>query len=339
MIIRIIPMPYGDCIILQWDSVSGDKRTVMLDSGTQAAYCKYIRGLLSQLNYDIDLWVISHFHSDHIGGVLKYIDDLNGGIINTRCRRWMFNFIDIEGSSILCDQASIAESVKQGSKLSLFLNGLGFTSKDCAVASGMTYVLDDVKFTFLSPMHKHNLCDVIENDQASFAAASTTDYLQTIDSFNVDAFDEDVNAVNSGSISVLVEFAEKKLLWLSDSHPGDICSSLKELGYSKSNPLICDYMTLPHHGSKGNTSTELLELVRCERYIVTADGDNIYNLPNKETLVKTIKYNRSISESHIEFLFPSLSNTPCGIFAVDGKSVYEEYDFSIKTGVTVLTLD
>ena len=98
-------------------------------------------------------------------------------------------------------------------------------------------------------------------------------------------------------------------------------------------------MTLPHHGSKGNTSIELLELIRCERYIITSDGDNIYNLPNKETLVKTIKYNRSISESHIEFLFPSLSDTPCRIFAVDGESVYEKYAFSIKTGVTVLTLD
>ena len=97
-------------------------------------------------------------------------------------------------------------------------------------------------------------------------------------------------------------------------------------------------MTLPHHGSKGNTSNELLELVRCDKYIVTADGDNIYNLPNKETLVRAIIYNRSHSESEIEFIFPSSSNTPHQIFAVDGESVYEDYRFCIKKGVTVLDI-
>ena len=338
MVIRITPMPYGDCFILQWDSVSGEKRTVIFDSGTQEAYRKHIRTFLAQLASDIDLWVISHAHSDHIGGVLKFADDKNGGILNLGCKRWMFNFTENSTSVIPCNEASIAESVRQGSKLTEYLRGLGVSSKDCAVTAGVTYSIDDVKFTILSPSPERLIKDISELGPASFAASYSTDYNKTLASFNDNLFVEDTNVVNASSIAVMVEFSDKKFLWLSDACPSDMFSSLKALGYSKLKPLICDYMTLPHHGSKGNTSNELLELVRCNKYIVTADGDNIYNLPNKETLVRTILYNRSHPESDMEFIFPSSSNTPHQIFAVDGESVYEDYGFCIKTGVTVLDI-
>lgn len=331
-------MPYGDCFILQWDSVCGVKRTVILDSGTQTAYCKHIRSLLSHITSDIDLWIISHSHNDHIGGVLKFADDLNGGILNLRCNRWLFNYIANSDIPISYNQASLAESVRQSSKLSDFLNNLGFSSKDCAAKAGMTFIIDDVKFTILSPINLQNISEEEKSSPTSFAAAYNTDYNKTIDSFNDNIFIEDTNAMNAGSIAVMVEYATKKFLWLSDACPTNLCYSLKALGYSKSNPLVCDYITLPHHGSKGNTSKELLELLQCTKYIVTADGNNIYNLPSKETLAKIITHNCSVSESEIEFLFPSSSETPYNIFSVDGISVYDKYRFRIKTGVSVLNL-
>lgn len=34
----------------------------------------------------IGLWAVSHAHADHIGGVLKYIDGINGGVMPVNCK-------------------------------------------------------------------------------------------------------------------------------------------------------------------------------------------------------------------------------------------------------------
>lgn len=77
------------------------------------------------------------------------------------------------------------------------------------------------------------------------------------------------------------------MLFLGDAHPSIIVSSLRELGYSGDNKLQIDLMKVSHHGSKANTSDELLDLIECKCFIISTDGSR-HGLPNKETIARIV---------------------------------------------------
>ena len=118
------------------------------------------------------------------------------------------------------------------------------------------------------------------------------------------------------------------MLWLADSHPTDVSRSLLKLGYSPTNPLICDFVKVSHHGSRGNNSDDLYDLIRCDNYIMSVDGENNYYLPNKECIAGILRNpnRKNGSEYHFYFTYdnPALRN----IFNVDGYDVYKKWKFS-----------
>ena len=340
MRIRIIPMPYGECLIIQWKDSQDADRTILLDSGTVSSYRHHLRQFLAELDGDIDLWVISHIHDDHIGGVLKYIDDMQGGILEVKCRQWLFNYICKDSETFTTSRykdASVAESVRQGNILSAYLNSIGVSDVECAAVRGKVINIDNARLTVLNPSDI-NWRDE-ENIPSSFAASSgENDYGKAIDSFDVESYKEDSNVINASSMALLIEISGKVFLWMADSVSSEVCAALEQLGYSKSNPLICDCMTLPHHGSKGNISKDLLELIRCKRFIVTSDGENIHNLPDKEALSKVILCNKKHSDFQTKIIFPSDNNTLRNLFRIDGPEASNIHNFRISLGITSLNL-
>jgi hypothetical protein len=92
----------------------------------------------------------------------------------------------------------------------------------------------------------------------------------------------------TSSIAAIFELNDKRILWLSDSVPSVIVSSLSQLGYCESNKMYCDCVLLSHHGSVGNNSIELFKLIQADKYIISTDGINKYSLPNKETVARIV---------------------------------------------------
>ncbi len=66
----------GDCLLL---ADTGDKTRILVDGGMPAAYSAHVAAGLSALRKkkkkDIDLVYVSHIDQDHIGGVLRMLDD------------------------------------------------------------------------------------------------------------------------------------------------------------------------------------------------------------------------------------------------------------------------
>ena len=59
------------------------------------------------------------------------------------------------------------------------------------------------------------------------------------------------------------------------------------MGYSKQNKLKVDIVKVSHHGSKDNTSNELLELIECNKFLISTDGKQ-HGHPDKEALARII---------------------------------------------------
>ena len=89
---------------------------------------------------------------------------------------------------------------------------------------------------------------------------------------------------------------------MGDAHPSIVIESLKALGYSTHNPLRIDYIKVSHHGSKGNTNEELLTLIDCNNFIISANG-NHHGLPNKKTFARIIKH---FPNANLMFNYPNL---------------------------------
>lgn len=330
MKIRIIPIPYGDSFVISWSGKQGE-HTLLLDSGTANAYKCSLRGILQRLNHEIDLWIISHPHDDHIGGVMKYIDDLQGGLKLPQCKRWLYNQFEFDAKSpSVYTDGSIAESKKQSDKLSSFLVSHAFKLEQVSANIGKSLKMDGLEITVVTPIEIGCCNDSVIKPYSVAVAANCNDYFKQINDFNIFSIKEDVSEINKSCMSLIVRHNNHTFFWTADALPSQITLGLRMLGYNEENPLKCDCATLPHHGSKANLDLMLLSLISCENFVVTANGENKYLLPTKEAFVKVLKNPcRSISR-HLTFIFPEQNETLESMFVSDGEDIFKKFNFEMK---------
>jgi len=138
-------------------------------------------------------------------------------------------------------------------------------------------------------------------------------------------FDEDNSASNGSSISFVLEYANKKLLFLADSHPSLIVESLKKHYINEVFPMKFDLIKLSHHGSILNTSKELLDLIDSENYIISTDG-SIFNHPNIETIARIIVRKNDFKRTLI-FNYPIDLVRELNQFGLKEKYSYDLFSF------------
>lgn len=169
----------------------------------------------------------------------------------------------------------------------------------------------------------------IEGDTISEAKGKVqNDYHIKLEEFNLDSWPEDLSVENGSSISLLIEVDSKKTLWLADAFPSVVSQSLRNLGYSQENPIICDWVKVSHHGSSGNNSNELYELIDCNNYVITANGENKYSLPTKECIARILRNSYRKPASHYNLYFTDDNWTLRSIFLNEDEKIKERLRFS-----------
>jgi hypothetical protein len=155
------------------------------------------------------------------------------------------------------------------------------------------------EITILSPQEEQlrSLAKKWEHEESNlFTSGPSNDYGYSLDELlESDVFEEDKSVHNGSSIAFLIESGDAKALFLGDAHAPTICTSLRNLGYSEEEPLTVGLCKLSHHGSKANTSMELLSLIKSEVFIVSTNGLR-HGLPNKRTIarIKAVSPNSSV---------------------------------------------
>ena len=102
-----------------------------------------------------------------------------------------------------------------------------------------------------------------------------------------DIFYEDNDEVNGSSIAFILEYENKRIMFLGDCHPSVIEEELKKMGFDENNKIKIDLMKISHHGSKGNTSSGLLKIIDCNKFLICTNGKR-FNHPDKEVLARII---------------------------------------------------
>jgi len=100
--------------------------------------------------------------------------------------------------------------------------------------------------------------------------------------------EKDKSKSNGASISFILEYKEKKLLFLADSHEDIILNNLERYKNSGKS-LAFDVVKVSHHGSLKN-NFRWIEQIKSKRYLISTNGKK-HDHPNIEVLAKILQCN------------------------------------------------
>lgn len=300
----------GDCFIINLENKK-QKYNILIDGGDYDTYEDILKVKLLNIfmnkDENIDLLVITHIDDDHIGGIKALFEDssIDKSVLKKKIKKVWFNSAEVIANSV---KFKIEEDIKKR-EVKIFKNDVIKISKSNANSLEREFKelgielevikkakvckkIDDMCFTILSPTYEkleklHKEWPVPNLSISSYSSDYKKNIEETILTDNLRC--NDSNNANGASIAFILEFMDKKLLMLGDAYEDVLRQSLVDLGYSKENKLKVDLVKVSHHASNGNASKELIEMIECEKYIISSDG-SIKNLPGKRCLSRIIKY-------------------------------------------------
>lgn len=215
--------------------------------------------------------------------------------------------LDALGYPLVEEKSQHSISAKQGSSLASLIKKGGYNWN--AQFNGEAVVIDNqsvvqltekIKLVLLSPslqkledLRKYWLSelrklghigkeeiDLFYDDAFEFSVSRENEGIESqksisatkldIDFLSNKEFKEDTSVTNGSSISFVLEYDGRKILFLGDSHPSIIEESLKKI-YSEE-VIWFDAIKVSHHGSKSNTSPQLLALVDSDYYFISTNS-------------------------------------------------------------------
>jgi beta-lactamase superfamily II metal-dependent hydrolase len=336
----------GDAARIRYLGTDGEYHNIFIDSGYKRTFKNIISKHINEIqvtNEMIDLWVVSHIHDDHIGGIQQFVKQIELGQSKDTINKWFYNcprrtnlIRDVSNSP------SNVKSIRQADIFSGYLNRINKIAEEDIVSSSIPIDFFGLQVHILAPSikklgklrakYESDLglpLEKFEGETISEAKAVVNDdYYIKLGDFDLYNWDEDDSVENGSSISILTDYKGIKTLWLADSHPSDIVTSLTQMGYSKDNKIKCELVKVSHHGSKGNNSDELYNLIDCCNYLFSADGKNKHKLPTKESIARILRNEHRNMLSTYNIYFTYDNNVLRSIFSNEKESVFKELNFS-----------
>lgn len=318
MKVKFLQAGNGDSIWISFaEDDSGSNKNILIDGGVSQTYFDPALNRYGDLystiqeikkrEEKIDLLILSHIDNDHIEGLLKWfeMDEEAPQLIG---KVWFNSGKAIAGYykeevnedlQLHLTKKSVETGVPEALKFEKYLLTHQLWDKKLVVQNHILK-LGGCKIKVLTPTHnqlkrllkeyKKKIKDPI------YTEAVTTDWDQDLKDVIVKEqhsdfrFKQDNSVKNGSSITCIVEYNNKKFLFLADSHPKVVLDALREEGYSKDIPLKVEFLQISHHGSKANMNQELLEIIHTDNYVISTDSIT-YKHPHKALLGRIISVN------------------------------------------------
>lgn len=287
----------GDCFLINTNGVN-----ILVDGGLKGTYMRSVKPCIRNLqekNEKLQYIILTHIDDDHIGGIIKLFED--EAIDKSEIKEVIFN----SGWSIsksfnlpyrneneipICDPNCKETSFSNANTLERKL-------KDLNLLESTVFICDkeiqELGIKIISPdketlMKLYDNWEVEKSDDKTCSCAED-DYDKSVEELMKDnSQPSDVSLVNRSSIAFLIKDSENSVLMLGDAHIDVIVQTLIRMGYSKENKLTVDYIKLSHHGSANNINDDFLNIVQCEKFLISTNGSR-FKHPNKRALVKIIQ--------------------------------------------------
>ena len=314
--VEMLPAERGDCILIEYGAGTTLTNRVLIDGGpVNSDLYEGVRNRLLKVPVSSDgrrhfeLLVVTHVDTDHIEGVIKILQDTElacsfddiwfngwkqiehldpvhtlgpkqgeflGALITKQERPWNNHF---DGNAILTDGADLPECKLQGG---LKLTILSPTLKDLEkLAKAWAKVMKAAGF---DPGDTET---VLEKFESKWWARPHVPVLGLSGPIQPSA---DPSEANGSSIAFLAEYDGYSLLMAGDAKDDVLTAALRTLRSQRNldGRLPVDAFKLSHHGSKNNTTPQLLKELAADYYLVSTNG-NRFDHPDALVIKSIIK--------------------------------------------------
>lgn len=315
--IEMLPARHGDCLWIEYGNLGGKTNRILIDGGPVSTF-EFIKKRIDEMpegDKVFELVVLTHVDADHIEGLVRMFADKP---LPFKVKHVWFN-----GWRQLKKTHGLLGAL-EGEFLSALLvhrvpHAWNPDNTPWVIKNNENLpnypLADDMKLTLLSPniqgldkmakawekTIKKKGFNPGDLEAALKALASKKKFIPmegllgttpNLDELLSSQFLKDDAVPNGSSIAFLAEFDEKKVLLLGDAHPDIIYDSLKSLCKERGvNQLEVDAVKIAHHGSKKNTSQDMLKLIHSPIYLISTNGDQ-FKHPDPECIALILEYGK-----------------------------------------------
>lgn len=306
--LELLPARQGDAILVEYGPEQTPRR-ILVDGGTPGTRAD-LRDRLLALGtppIHLDLLVVTHVDGDHIGGVLELLErepgiatfgdvwfnawrhlpaevEALGPAQGERLTDWLDDHdIDwnaaFEGHAVAVpDDGDLPEvPLPDGMRVTLLAPGR-------AELAALRPVWErEIRAAGLEPGTPYDEEVVVPTTVAALGPPPTRD---DVERWASTPSDDDTSEANGASVSMLLELDGRSALLTGDAHDEPLVRGIDRLLAARGRDrLEVGVFKLPHHGSRRNVSTELLDRVRADTYLVSTNGAR-YGHPDLEALAR-----------------------------------------------------
>ncbi len=301
--IEALPARLGDCLLVECRR-SGEPPWRMLVDGGPSDTWPLLEARLNRLpktSRHIDVAVVTHVDSDHIGGFLPFVQT---DFAREHVRDFWFN-----GRQHLKDdhQKSIAQGETLGSVLTgapgapalpwnkEFAGGAIKTTETGLVEIDVPN--DGPRITVLSPDPKRlgalarKWSATLKEARLGTRAVGGPDVpapLDDLDGLAAERSPKDGSVPNGASIGLLLEHRGRSVVLSGDGFGEVLANGLKAVAAARGrDTLPVDVFKLPHHGSRGNVLQPMLAAAPAKHYVFSSNGDTFHH-PDDAAVARTV---------------------------------------------------
>jgi len=312
--IEMLPAGHGDALWIEYGD-AGMCHRVLIDCGTQQTAAHLMRRVaqMPENQQLLELFVMSHIDSDHIGGALPFLRAAKQGL---RFGDVWFNGWRHVSGALGARQGEIFSTAIQDLELpwNRWRDGSAIVIEDASALPVYT-LPGGMKLTLLSPLPQQlkKLAPVWMQEMKRYGLepGSRVDYSRFLKgtpstSTNVDEladspFSSDAGAPNGSSIALLAEFHGTAAILGADAYAPVLMASVERLLQErKLERLKIDAFKVAHHGSQNNLSADLLKLLDCRHYLLSSNGDH-FGHPDRQAVARIIKYGGKQPTIHFNY--------------------------------------
>ena len=284
--VEMLPAGNGDALWVEYGSSDAPYR-ILIDGGVQGTG-KLLRERTAGLpdgDRRFDLIVLTHVDADHIAGLLAVLEatDLDFGV----CDFWMNGWKHVAPDQLGAEQGERLTRLVQRRELpwNEAFHGRAVVVPEIGDLPTAT-LPGGLRLTVLSPSQEQLWALAPEweraiqklgpPDEVVTEAVEEPDLLggrPNPDRLAKARFYEDGAIPNGTSIGLLLEYQRRTVLLGADAHPSRLAVSIENLLEARGlRRLELDAYKVSHHGSAGNTSPRLLDLISCPTYLFSTNG-------------------------------------------------------------------
>ncbi|MER9924455.1 hypothetical protein NKJ84_16115 [Mesorhizobium sp. M0048] len=358
--IHMLPAADGDCFLVETGSAP---HRILIDGGRKAtagAILPYLKSVLSPRRAPlIDLMVLTHIDSDHIGGLLELVPQMTKADIGEIWFNGLRHARIARGDPPPPIPAPVRKalpvlSFQQANEFDRVVSTCGwrwnasFADTVVAVAAeGALPVVplpDGGKVTLLGPPRAKlgAFADEWEFWYRKLSAVPVLGGLNkapilTVGQVPVMAAtcdEADTAAPNGTSITFVIEHGQKLALFCADAHPGDLTNALTRFGGPQRQSF--DAIKVTHHGSAANNTSMLVNLLESPLWLVSTNGAG-HGHPNAPAMARIV-LSPALGERRILFNYTSDFNRPWADQTIQEAFHYKAEFPAVEQAATVVDL-